>query len=81
MAAEIRRGKKRKIEEEDRKKLQGKNIMAPPLLHRAAINSPKSLKTFFKQRRNTEATNGRRQCQQPTSGESNLTKRPHRRRT
>ena len=36
-AAEIRRGKKRKIEEEeDRKKLQGKNIMAP-LLHRAAI--------------------------------------------
>jgi len=32
-AAEIRRGKK----EEDRKKLQGKNIMAP-LLHRAAIN-------------------------------------------
>jgi len=38
-AAEIRRGKKRKkIEEEDRKKLQGKNIMAP-LLHRAAIIS------------------------------------------
>jgi len=36
-AAEIRRGKKRKIEEEeDRKKLQGKNIMVP-LLHRAAI--------------------------------------------
>jgi len=33
VAAEIRRGKK---EEEDRKKLQGKNIM-PPLLHRAAI--------------------------------------------
>jgi len=33
-AAEIRRGKKKK--EEDRKKLQGKNIMAP-LLHRAAI--------------------------------------------
>jgi len=34
VAAEIRRGKKdRKI---DRKKLQGKNIMAP-LLHRAAI--------------------------------------------
>jgi len=31
VAAEIRRGKK-----EDRKKLQGKNIMAP-LLHRAAI--------------------------------------------
>ena len=39
VAAEIRRGKKRKkIEEEDRKKLQGKNIMAP-LLHRAAIIS------------------------------------------
>jgi len=37
-AAEIRRGKKRKIEEEDRKKLQGKNIMAP-LLHRAAITT------------------------------------------
>jgi len=39
-AAEIRRGKKRKIEEEeeDRKKLQGKNIMAP-LLHTAAIIS------------------------------------------
>jgi len=34
VAAEIRRGKKKKIE--DRKKLQGKNIMAP-LLHRAAI--------------------------------------------
>jgi len=36
-ATEIRRGKK---EEEDRrrKKLQGKNIMAP-LLHRAAITS------------------------------------------
>jgi len=32
-AAEIRRGKKKKKE---RKKLQGKNIMAP-LLHRAAI--------------------------------------------
>jgi len=35
VAAEIRRGKKRKkkkIEEEDRNKLQGKNIMAP-LLH------------------------------------------------
>jgi len=31
VAAEIRRGKK-----EDRKKLQGKNILAP-LLHRAAI--------------------------------------------
>ena len=42
-AAEIRRGKKRKkIEEEDRKKLQGKNIMAP-LLHRAAIIISKSL--------------------------------------
>jgi len=37
-AAEIRRGKKRKTEEEDRKKLQGKNIMAP-LLHRAAITT------------------------------------------
>jgi len=36
VAAEIRRGKKRKKIEEDRKKLQGKNIMAP-LLHRAAI--------------------------------------------
>jgi len=35
VAAEIRRGKK---EEEDRKKLQGKNIMAP-LLHRAAIRN------------------------------------------
>jgi len=34
-AAEIRRGKK---EEEEGKKLQGKNIMAP-LLHRAAIIS------------------------------------------
>jgi len=34
VAAEIRRGKKE--EEEYRKKLQGKNIMAP-LLHRAAI--------------------------------------------
>jgi len=34
VAAEIRRGKKE--EEEDRKKLQGKNIMAR-LLHRAAI--------------------------------------------
>jgi len=31
-ATEIRRGKKRKkIEEEDRKKLQGKNIMACPV--------------------------------------------------
>jgi len=39
-AAEIRRGikKRKKIEEEDRKKLQGKNIMAP-LLHWAAIIS------------------------------------------
>jgi len=37
VAAEIRRGKKRKKKKiEDRKKLQGKNIMAP-LLHRAAI--------------------------------------------
>jgi len=36
-AAEIRRGIKKKIEE-DRKKLQGKNIMAP-LFHRAAIIS------------------------------------------
>jgi len=35
VAAEIRRGK---VDEEDRKKLQGKNIMAP-LLHRAAIIS------------------------------------------
>ena len=35
-AAEIRRGKKRKIE--DRRKSQGKNIMAP-LLHRAAIKN------------------------------------------
>jgi len=29
VAAEIRRGKKKKIEEERRKKVQGKNIMAP----------------------------------------------------
>jgi len=36
VAAEIRRGKKKKIER--RKKLQGKNIMVP-LLHRAAITS------------------------------------------
>jgi len=36
--AEIRRGKKKK--EERRKKLQGKNIMAP-LLHRAAIKNNK----------------------------------------
>jgi len=35
VATEIRRGKKKK-KIEDRKKLQGKNIMAP-LLHRAAI--------------------------------------------
>jgi len=35
-AAEIRRGKKRKIDRRRRKKLQSKNIMAP-LLHRAAI--------------------------------------------
>jgi len=35
-AAEIRRGKK----EKRKKKLQGKNIMAP-LLHRAAIDSMK----------------------------------------
>jgi len=35
-AAEISRGKKRKKKEEEGKKLQGKNIMAP-LLHRAAI--------------------------------------------
>jgi len=39
VAAEIRRGiKKKKIKEDRRKKLQGKNIMAP-LLHRAAIIS------------------------------------------
>jgi len=39
VAAEIRRGKKKKEEDrrKDRRKLQGKNIMAP-LLHRAAIN-------------------------------------------
>jgi len=37
-AAEIRRGKKKKIEEDRRKKLQGKKIMAP-LLHRAAITN------------------------------------------
>jgi len=36
VATEIRRGKKIAEEEEERKKLQGKNIMAP-LLHRAAI--------------------------------------------
>jgi len=36
--AEIRRGKKKKIEGRRRKKLQGKNIMAP-LLHRAAITN------------------------------------------
>jgi len=39
VAAEIRRGKKE--EEDRRKKLQGKNIIAP-LLHRAAIIMPKS---------------------------------------
>jgi len=38
VAAEIRRGKKKRKIEEDRKKLQGKNIMAP-LLHRAAIKN------------------------------------------
>jgi len=38
VAAEIRRGKK---EEDRRKKLQGKNIMAL-LLHRAAINRDKA---------------------------------------
>jgi len=38
VAAEIRRGKKRKKKTEDRKKSQGKNIMAP-LLHRAAIKN------------------------------------------
>ena len=37
-AAEIRRGKKDRKKEERRKKLQGKNIMAP-LLHRAAITN------------------------------------------
>ena len=37
-AAEIRRGKKKIDRKKDRKKLQGKNIMAP-LLHRAAIIS------------------------------------------
>jgi len=45
-AAEIRRGKKkdRKI---DRKKLQGKNIMAP-LLHRAAITKRSRVKVTAK---------------------------------
>jgi len=38
VAAEIRRGKKKVRKIEDRKKLQGKNIMVP-LLHRAAIKS------------------------------------------
>jgi len=38
VAAEIRRGKKKIDTKKDRKKLQGKNIMAP-LLHRAAITS------------------------------------------
>ena len=37
VAAEIRRGKKRKKKKIDRWKSQGKNIMPPPLLHRAAI--------------------------------------------
>jgi len=41
VAGEIRRGKKKKIEE-GRKKLQGKNIMAP-LLHRAAIISGRAV--------------------------------------
>jgi len=41
--AEIRRGKKKKKERKiDRKKLQGKNIMAP-LLHRAAITRQQAL--------------------------------------
>jgi len=39
VAAEIRRGKKDRKKIEDRKKLQGKNIMAP-LLHRATIKKP-----------------------------------------
>jgi len=34
--AEIRRGKKDR--KKDRKKPQGKNIMACPIIHRAAIN-------------------------------------------
>jgi len=38
VAAEIRQGKKKKKKINRRKKLQGKNIMAP-LLHRAAITS------------------------------------------
>jgi len=39
VAADIRRGiKKKKKKKIDRKKIQGKNIM-PPLLHRAAITS------------------------------------------
>jgi len=38
VAAEIRRGIKKDRKKIDRKKLQGKNIMAP-LLHRAAIIS------------------------------------------
>jgi len=41
VAAEIRRGKKEEEEDEDRKKLQGKNIMAP-LLHRATIKKDKN---------------------------------------
>jgi len=36
VVAEIRRGKEEEEEDIDKKKLQGKNIMAP-LLHRAAI--------------------------------------------
>ena len=43
-AAEIRRGKQKIEEEEDRKKLQGENIMAP-LLHRAAITSGERILT------------------------------------
>jgi len=38
VAAEIRRGIKKEEEEDRRKKLQGKNIMAT-LLHRAAIKN------------------------------------------
>jgi len=38
VAAEIRRGKKDRKMIEDRKKLHGKNIMAP-LLHRATITN------------------------------------------
>jgi len=49
VAAEIRRGKKIK---EDRKKLQGKNIMAP-LLHRAAITRDQT--KFLDKRQHTKA--------------------------